>query len=122
MSAKFSKSVLFSAALLSLAAPLAVTAQPGPQSSQQHAQPHAQSHNTNRQDDKRNNGNARQESKRTEAYRVTTTVNLRSGPGAKTKRLGQVKRGQTVQVDEVRNGWLHIHNQGWISAKYARRA
>jgi uncharacterized protein YgiM (DUF1202 family) len=54
-------------------------------------------------------------------YRITSTVNLRSGAGQQFRRVGQVRAGNTVQVDQVRNGWLHIRNQGWISAQYARR-
>ncbi len=29
--------------------------------------------------------------------------------------------GRTIQVDQTRNGWLHVRNQGWISARFARR-
>lgn len=62
------------------------------------------------------------EAQRVGRYRLVSTVNLRSGPGQQYRRAGQVRAGRMVQVDAVRNGWLHIRNQGWISAQYARRA
>lgn len=55
-------------------------------------------------------------------YRITSTVNMRSGAGQQFRRVGQVRAGRMVEVDQVRNGWLHIRGQGWISAQYARRA
>ena len=55
-------------------------------------------------------------------YRITSTVNLRSGPGTNFRRLGQLRTGRVVTVDRVQNGWLHIAGQGWISASFARRA
>ncbi|MFN7110776.1 MAG: SH3 domain-containing protein [Brevundimonas sp.] len=55
-------------------------------------------------------------------YRITSTVNVRSGAGTNTRRVGQLRAGQVVSVDQVRNGWLHVQGQGWISASFARRA
>ncbi|WP_374387238.1 SH3 domain-containing protein [Brevundimonas sp.] len=47
---------------------------------------------------------------------------MRSGPGTNTRRVGQLRAGRFVQVDQVCNGWLHIRGQGWISGQFARRA
>ena len=55
-------------------------------------------------------------------YRIVSTVNIRSGVGTNFRRLGQFGAGHVVQVDQVRNGWLHVANRGWISAQFARRA
>lgn len=35
---------------------------------------------------------------------------------------GRPAARRVVQVDQVRNGWLHIRGQGWISGQFARRA
>lgn len=57
----------------------------------------------------------------TGTYRVTTTVNVRERASTQSRRVGQVRAGRTVQVDRVSGSWLHIRNQGWISAQYAIR-
>ncbi|WP_297799470.1 SH3 domain-containing protein [uncultured Brevundimonas sp.] len=57
----------------------------------------------------------------TGTYRVTTTVNVRERASTQSRRVGQVRAGRTVQVDRVSGNWLHIRNQGWISAQYAVR-
>jgi|GEM_PF-2371674 len=131
-----SSRLIFSAALVSVAAltvPLAATAEPqnrnqpqhqqGPQSQhQQGPQPYTaqrpdQGHNAQGRPDQ-----GRQQANQSGRYRITSTVNIRSGAGTNFRRLGQFRAGQTVQVDQVRNGWLHVNGQGWISAQYARRA
>lgn len=61
-------------------------------------------------------------SQATGRYRIVSTVNIRSDPGTNTRRVGQLRAGRFVQVDQVRNGWLHIRGQGWISGQFARRA
>lgn len=53
------------------------------------------------------------------SYRVTSTVNIRQRASADSRRVGQARAGRTVQVDRVSGQWLHIKNQGWISARYA---
>lgn len=65
---------------------------------------------------------AQYQAPRASRYRITSSVNMRSGPGQQFRRVGQVHAGRMVEVDQVRNGWLHIRGQGWISAQYARRA
>ena len=66
--------------------------------------------------------NDRHQANRSGRYRVTATVNLRSGPGTNFRRIGQLYAGRTITVDRVQSGWLHIAGQGWISASFARRA
>lgn len=69
-----------------------------------------------------NDRNDRHEANRSGRYRITSTVNLRSGPGTNHRRIGQLRAGRVVTVDRVQAGWLHISGQGWISASFARRA
>lgn len=69
-----------------------------------------------------NDRNDRHEANRSGRYRITSTVNVRSGPGTNHRRVGQLHAGRTVTVDRVQAGWLHVSGQGWISASFARRA
>ena len=64
----------------------------------------------------------RPEVNRAGRYRITSTVNLRSGAGTNYRRIGQLRSGRMIEVDQVRAGWLHVRSQGWISAQFARRA
>lgn len=102
------------------------TAQQRPQSDRQGHQTEQQRGTQDRDRDRsdrddRTNAQGDQRSGRSSQYRVTSTVNLRSGPGTDYRRVGQVRAGRTIQVDQTRNGWLHVRNQGWISARFARR-
>ena len=63
-----------------------------------------------------------QQAARPGSYRITSTVNIRERASTNSRRVGQARAGRTVQVDRVSGNWLHIRNQGWISAQYARRA
>lgn len=89
----------------------------GPAHVQQRPSAPAPSHNAQHRPDQ-----GQHQANRAGRYRITSTVNLRSGPGAHFRRAGQVRAGRIVQVDQVRGNWLHIRNQGWVSAQYARRA
>ena len=86
---------------------------------QQHSQPSGQSQHNQQQGGQHNGAG---QSQQTGRYRITSTVNVRSGAGTTYRRVGQLRSGQVVQVDQVRNGWLHIQGRGWISASFARRA
>ncbi len=49
-------------------------------------------------------------------------VNVRAGRSADSVRLGELKRGRLVKVDEVKNGWGRIEysgKTGYISLEYA---
>lgn len=130
MSNKFFHPLLAAAAVGVVAlGPLAAQAQsqhqqPSRQSTEQHS--HSSSQDRDRSNASQNHGQqdqGRQEQGRQAGrYRITSTVNLRSGPGTNNRRVGQLRAGQVVQVDQVRNGWLHISGRGWISAQFARRA
>ena len=92
--------------------------QQGPQAYKPQTQP-SQSHNSQQQ---RPQQNSQQQAHRAGTYRITTTVNIRERANTQSRRVGQARAGRTVQVDRVSGNWLHIRNQGWISAQYARRA
>ncbi|MFN6981105.1 MAG: SH3 domain-containing protein [Brevundimonas sp.] len=115
---------------LVLAAPLAVVAQQqnnqpqrGQSESQQQSRGQSQSQNQNSgQSQSQRSQNQNSGQSQSGRYRITSTVNVRSGAGTNTRRVGQLRAGQVVSVDQVRNGWLHVQGQGWISASFARRA
>lgn len=64
----------------------------------------------------------RHEAIRTTTYRTTANVNVRERASTQSRRIGQLRAGQRIEVDRVSGNWLHVRNQGWISARYARRA
>ena len=54
--------------------------------------------------------------------KVTTgTLNIRSGPGTDTDKVGSLHAGRLVQVLEVLDGWYRIE-EGYISSEYAVQA
>lgn len=129
--------LILSAALVSvvaLAAPLTATAAQQNRSHDQNQQAHqgprqqgpqpytAQRPNSGRDSHDGRDQGRQQQADRAGRYRIISTVNLRSGAGTNFRRVGQLRAGQTVRVDQVRNGWLHVNGQGWVSAQYARRA
>lgn len=119
---------------LVLAAPLAVAAQSQQNNQPQRGQDSQQQSRGQSQPDRgqsserdqpqapRGQNQNRGQSQQSGRYRITSTVNVRSGPGTNNRRVGQLRAGQVVSVDQVRNGWLHVQGQGWISASFARRA
>ena len=46
------------------------------------------------------------------------TVNYRTGPGVKYKRKGTFKKGVTVTIVQVKNGWARMSNGKWLAVKY----
>lgn len=60
------------------------------------------------------------EAARTTTYRTTATVNIRERASTRSQRLGQIRKGQRIEVDQVNGDWLHVRDRGWISARYAR--
>lgn len=137
MAKTFSRQTLAAVAAVGLVvagAPLAASAQQRPQQQQhqqqrpQQPQSGSQQHGNSQHGDQpsgaqqhRPQQGPQQQAHRAGRYRVTATVNVRNGPGANHRRVGQVRAGRVIEVDQVRNGWLHIRGQGWISAQYARR-
>jgi len=52
---------------------------------------------------------------------VTSNVNVRSGPGTNFAVVDQVRRGQTVDVQQCQGSWCYIAKpgpDGWVSATY----
>lgn len=49
--------------------------------------------------------------------KVRTSLNVRSGAGIFSKRVGRLYNGDAVTVLEEKNGWARIAS-GWVSAKY----
>lgn len=137
MAKTFSRQTLAAVAAVGLVvagAPLAANAQQRPQQqhqqqqqrpqqSQQGSQQHGNQQHGNQSSDAQQHRpqQGQQQAHHAGRYRVTTTVNVRNGPGTNHRRVGQVRAGRVIEVDQVRNGWLHIRGQGWISAQYARR-
>lgn len=59
----------------------------------------------------------------TESYEVTASVlNIRGGPGTRFGVIGNVKRGEQVEVFETDGRWARISNDGWVYMSYLRRA
>ena len=121
--------VFLSVALLgvgAIAAPMAAAAQDRPQAQHQGSQGHVEQRPGQNQSSQNHNASrpnqGQQQANRSGRYRITSTVNVRSGAGTNFRQVGQLRAGRTVQVDQVRNGWLHVNGQGWISAQFARRA
>ena len=118
------------AGVAALSAPLAVNAQQQrpQQQPQQQQQQHQPQHQAQQPQPSRPQQQPQAQPQRPQAnaqtgrYRITSTVNVRSGPGTNTRRVGSLSGGRVVEVDQVRNGWLHVRGQGWISAQFARRA
>lgn len=71
--------------------------------------------------DNRTDQRGQQNVQRDGRYRIISTVNIRSGAGTNYRRVGHLRAGRVVEVDRVRNGWLHVRGQGWISGQFARR-
>lgn len=61
----------------------------------------------------------------TATARVTTAVNVRSGPGTDTAVLQVADTGATVTVLEERDGWSRVTlpelGEGWISSQFLTR-
>lgn len=52
--------------------------------------------------------------------RVRTSLNVRSGPGVLSKRVGKLYNGDVVNVLEEKLGWARI-STGWVSSMYLRK-
>ena len=53
----------------------------------------------------------------------TDSLNVRKGSNAKSTKLGSVKKGQTLEVISISNGWAKINfkgNTGYVSSKYLK--
>ena len=51
------------------------------------------------------------------------SLNVRKGANAKSTKLGSVKKGQTLEVISISNGWAKINfkgNTGYVSSKYLK--
>lgn len=48
----------------------------------------------------------------------TSTLNIRSGPGASYKDIGDLKSGDIVEILEEKDGWYKIVEEKWVSGKY----
>lgn len=52
---------------------------------------------------------------------VTADVlNVRTGPAASYKDVGDLKRGDKVEIHETKNGWYRIGDKTWVSAAYVK--
>lgn len=51
---------------------------------------------------------------------TATELNIRSGPGKENPSQGTLKNGATVNVGEIRNGWINIGGGQWVSGKYIK--
>ncbi len=49
---------------------------------------------------------------------TASSLNVRSGPGTDTSKVGSLKKGTVVKVLETVNGWYRLDN-GYISSQYA---
>lgn len=46
---------------------------------------------------------------------LTTELRIRSGPGTQYGVLGSVKKGDSVSIKIIGDGWLKLCGEGWIS-------
>ena len=52
--------------------------------------------------------------------KTTSAVNYRTGPGTKYKKKGTYKKGVTITIVKVKNGWAKMSNGRWLSVKYTK--
>lgn len=56
--------------------------------------------------------------------KMTAAINVRTGPGTSYNKLGKIKKGTLVAVDEMISGWARLRSYGtlfgpaWVSAQY----
>jgi hypothetical protein len=55
---------------------------------------------------------------RTGTVKVTSTLNIRSGPGTNYDRAGSLTNGTKVTIVEEKNGWGKLLQGGWVSLDY----
>ena len=60
-----------------------------------------------------------------EPAKVTSSVNVRSGPGTSYSIVAKAKAGEIVDVKGCQSGWCYIEKSGpdgWVSGRYLTRA
>lgn len=62
---------------------------------------------------------------RDKAYCIGGLVGLRRGPSTNTERVGEVREGTTLWIQEEKDGWVRVDveggSAGWIAGWYVRR-
>ncbi len=53
--------------------------------------------------------------------KTTTSVNYRTGPGTKYKRVGTYKKGKIIYIVQVKNGWAKTTGGYYLWAKYTKK-
>ncbi len=67
-----------------------------------------------------NQQRARSESAATSggAYRATSNLRIRSGPGTNYRQVGMLSAGQPFSATGAQGEWVQIAGGGWVSARY----
>ena len=53
--------------------------------------------------------------------KTTTDVNYRKGPGTSYKKAGAYRKGKTITIKAVKNGWGKMSNGYWLDLKYTKK-
>ena len=52
------------------------------------------------------------------AYRATSNLRIRSGPGTNYRQVGMLSAGQPFSASGSQGEWVQIAGGGWVSARY----
>jgi len=69
-------------------------------------------------------GQATKDSKKVFVTITATRLNVRLGPGLNNSVLGQLNKGEQVEILEIQNGWYRLlfhQKTGWIAGQYANK-
>ena len=56
-----------------------------------------------------------------EVVNVTSFLNVREGPGKEYKSIWKFYNGDTVHINEIKDGWGKIEDYGWVSMDYLKK-
>jgi len=67
-----------------------------------------------------NQQRARQDGQMTQggAYRATSNLRIRSGPGTNYRQAGSLRAGQSFSATGSQGEWVQIAGGGWVNARY----
>ncbi|HRJ63248.1 MAG TPA: SH3 domain-containing protein, partial [Brevundimonas sp.] len=52
------------------------------------------------------------------AYRATSNLRIRSGPGTNYRQVGTLSAGQPFSATGSQGEWVQIAGGGWVNARY----
>ncbi len=52
------------------------------------------------------------------AYRATSNLNVRSGPGTNYRVVSRLSAGQPFSIESSQGEWVQIAGGGWVNARY----